>query len=268
MGTRRLWPVWVIVLLLLSAAALFAPYLAPYDPLRAETGDQFRPPDRRHWLGTDQFGRDVLSRALWGARYSLSSAALSTLIAMGLGLAIGGLAGTFGGWLDWVLMRGVDILFAFPGLLLALALVTLFGTGLWQVALAVGIALAPSYSRLVRAAVLSVRTRLFVEAARALGAGPWHVIWRHYLPNTAGELVTFGTVIYAWSLLDIAALDFLGLTGSPSIPAWGRMLNEGRIFLRVAPWIALGPGLMLTLSVFAVLGLSDAWRENLPGRGW
>jgi peptide/nickel transport system permease protein len=266
MKTNRFWQVWTAVLLLLIGAVLLTPFLPVPDPQRTEPASQFHTPDHRHWLGTDQFGRDVLSRTLWGACYSLTSAALSTAIAMSLGLVVGGLAAGLGGRVDWVLMRGVDVLLAFPGLLLAMALIAVFDTGLWQVALAAGISLAPVFSRLARAAVLAVRAQLFIEAARVLGAGPWRIIWRHLLPNAAGQIITFATVIYAWSLLDIAALDFLGLTGSPSTPTWGRMLNEGRAYLRVAPWIVLGPGVMLTLSVLAVTGLSDAWRNVLPGR--
>lgn len=266
MKTNRFWQVWVGVLLLLIGVVLLTPFLPVPAPLRTEPAFQFHAPDRQHWLGTDQFGRDVLSRTLWGARYSLSSAALSTAIAVSLGLAVGGLAAGLGGRVDWVLMRGVDVLLAFPGLLLAMALIAVFDIGLWQVALAAGISLAPVCSRLARAAVLAVRVQLFIEAARVLGASPWRIVWRHLLPNAAGQIITFATVIYAWSLLDIAALDFLGLTGSPSIPTWGRMLNEGRAYLRVAPWIVLGPGVMLTLSVLAVTGFSDAWRNMLPGQ--
>jgi peptide/nickel transport system permease protein len=149
--------------------------------------------------------------------------------------------------------------------LLALALVAILESGPVQAAVAVGIALAPVYSRLVRASILAVRTRAFIEAARTLGGGPLWVFRRHILPNIAGELIAYVTVIYAWSLLNMAALDFLGVSGGPSTPTWGRMLSEGRTYLRVAPWIALAPGVMLTLSVLAVLGLSEAWRRSLPG---
>lgn len=259
------WSAWLVILLLLVAVAIIIPALRLPDPLAPEPTQQFQPPDSRHWLGTDQFGRDIFSRTLWGIRYSLFSAALATAIAMIIGVTFGGLAGTFGGWVDWLIMRGVDILLAFPGLLLAMTLIAMFDTGLWQVALAVGVALAPAYSRLTRAAVISVRSQLFVEAAVALGSSRWRIIWQHLLPNAAGQIMTFATVIYAWSLLNIATLDYLGLTGSPSVPTWGRMLNEGRAFLRITPWIALGPGALLTLSVLSVTGLSDAWRVGQPG---
>jgi peptide/nickel transport system permease protein len=258
---------WAIILLAALAAAAFAPLLTPYNPSQTAPADQFiSPPSRGHLLGTDQLGRDVLSRTLYGARNSLTGAALSTVIALLLGLIVGGLAGVFGDQIDWVLMRAVDIILALPGLLLALALVAVLDTGPVQTATAVGIALMPVYSRLIRAAILSVRNNLFIEASHALGSGRWRIIWKHLLPNVLGEAVTFATLIYAWSLLNIAALDYLGLGGSPSIVSWGRMLSEGQTYLRVAPWIALAPGGMLTLTVIAVTGASDAWRRSLPGR--
>jgi peptide/nickel transport system permease protein len=188
------------------------------------------------------------------------------MIALLLGLITGGLAGVFGGQIDWMLMRIVDIALALPGLLLALALVAVLDTGPVQIAIAVGVALMPVYSRLIRAAILSVRNNLFIEATYALGGGRWRIIWRHLLPNVLGEAITFATLIYAWSLLNIATLDYLGLGGSLSLVTWGRMLSEGQTYLRVAPWIALSPGGMLTLTVIAMTGVSDVWRQSLPGR--
>lgn len=257
---------WAVVLLVMLVAAAFAPLLTPYDPSQAVPNDQFTPPGQEHLFGTDQLGRDVLSRALYGARNSLTGAALSTLIALMLGLIVGGLAGVFGAQVDWMLMRVVDVTLALPGLLLALALVAVLDTGPIQTAIAVGIALMPVYSRLIRAAILSVRNNLFIEASYALGGGRWRIVWKHLLPNVLGEAVTFATLIYAWSLLNIAALDYLGLGGSLSIVTWGRMLSEGQTYLRTAPWIALAPGTMLTLTVIAMTGVSDAWRRSLPGR--
>jgi peptide/nickel transport system permease protein len=154
------------------------------------------------------------------------------------------------------------VLLAFPGLLLALVMVAVLGDGRWQVALAVGLSLAPIYARVVRAAVLSVRVELYIEAAYALGASRWRVMWRHMFPNAMSQITAMATVIFAWALVNGAALDFLGVTGSPSAPSWGRMINEGRAYLGIAPWIAVAPGLMLTLSVVSVMGMSDAWRTR------
>ncbi len=262
MKSRYALLVWGVLLSLVVLAAACAPLLAG-NPLRTNPSDQFATPGARYWLGADQFGRDVLGRALWGARTSLSMAALAAAVALGLGIAGGALAGTFGGTPDWAIMRLVDILLAFPGLLMALWLIALLDTGQWQAALAVGLALAPLCSRMVRAAILTERVRPYVEAARVAGAGWWRIAWWHILPNIGGQLLAFASVIYAWSLLNMAALDFLGVTGSPSWPTWGRMLAEGRAYLREAPWIALVPGSLLTLSVLAVTGVGDAWRHAL-----
>lgn len=263
MKSQSLLFVWGTILWLVVLAAACAPLL-PADPLHTNPPDQFLAPGAKHWLGTDQFGRDVLSRTLWGARVSLTAAALAAAIALGLGVLGGSLAGAFGGAPDWMVMRLVDVLLAFPSLLLALLLIALLGVGQQQAALAVGLSLAPPCSRMVRAAILTERVRPYVEAARVAGAGWWRIGWWHILPNVAGQLIVFASVIYAWSLLSMAALDFLGVTGSPSWPTWGRMLAEGRTYLREAPWIAFAPGTLLTLSVMAVTGLGDAWRHALP----
>lgn len=246
----------------LAIVAVFAPQIAFFDPLYAEPLHQFAPPAGKHWLGLDQLGRDVASRLIWGTRHSLWSAMLSTGVAIALGLAAGGTAGAIGGWVERLLMRCVDVLLSLPGLLLALVFVALLGEGSWQVAAAVGLALAPTYARLVRAAMLSVREELYIEATYALGASRWRVLWRHMLPNALRQITAMATVVFAWALMNGAALDFLGLAGSPSVPSWGRMINEGRAFLSLAPWIAVAPGVMLTLSVVSVMGLSDSWRGS------
>ena len=264
MRAVRFWFGWLAILGVVVGLAISAPLIAPYAPNAAQPLHQFMPPSAAHWLGTDQLGQDVLSRTIWGARNTLAAALLSTFIAFALALFIGGVAGMLGGGVDWALMRVVDVLLAFPGLLMALALVAILKSGLWQAAVAVGISLAPAYSRLVRAAVLAARTRPFVEVARTLGGGPLWILRRHVLPNISTELIAYATVAFAWSMLNMAALDFLGVSGSPSVPTWGRLLGEGRTYLRVAPWIALAPGVMLTLSVLSVMGVSDAWRR-LPG---
>jgi peptide/nickel transport system permease protein len=234
----------------------------PHQPQDYHPEAQFEPPSADHWLGTDQFGRDVFSRMVSGGRQSLGGAALATAIALFVGTGMGAVAGGIGGTAEWGIMRLVDVLLSLPGLLLAMVLVALLGVGLWPVALGVGLSLAPLLSRVVRAAILSVRTEPFVEAARALGAGRWHLIWRHLFPNVAELTLSWLVVTYAWSLLNFAALEYLGLAGSPSLPSWGRMLNEGRAFLPVAPWIALGPGTALCLSVLAVMGISDSLRDT------
>ncbi len=264
MKNNHLWIVWAAVLGVIAGMLVLAPYLTDHDPFRTEPTNQFASPDAQHWLGTDHFGRDVLSRTLWGARRSFSSAALAAVVAVGVGVLAGGLAGVIGSWLDWLLMRTVDVLLAFPGLLLAMALIVILGREQWSAAVAVGIALSPAQARVVRAAVLSIYPRPYVEAARVAGAGPWRILMVHVLPNVAEQVVAYIAVIYAWALLNMAALDYLGLTESLSIATLGRLLAEGRAYLRVAPWIAGSPGVVLTVSVMAITGVSDAWRRRLP----
>ncbi|HOA23835.1 MAG TPA: ABC transporter permease [Aggregatilineales bacterium] len=260
-----LWRVWLAVFALIVLAALLAPVLAPGGPTGGPIEAAFLAPGNGHPLGTDHLGRDVFSRTVWGARNSLGAALLAGSIALTGALVVGSAASMAGGWVDRVLMRGADVLLAFPSLLLALVIVAILDIGLWQSAVAVGLALVPIYARLVRASILAVRERPFIDAARTLGGGPFWIWRRHILPNIAGELAAFASVILAWSLLNLAALDFLGVSGGPSVPTWGRILGEGRPYLRDAPWIALPPGLLLTLAVLAVMGVSDAWRRNLPG---
>ncbi len=257
---RLMRTVWLVCLGTLALIAVFSAQLAPFDPQFAEPLRQFTPPTSQHWLGLDQLGRDVASRVIWGTRSSLLSALASTGIAVLLGAAAGGAAAAIGGWVEWLLMRLVDILLSFPGLLLALVVSAVLGQGQWQVAAAVGLSLAPTYARFVRAAMLSIREQLYVEAAYGLGASRWRVLWRHMLPNAMGQIATMGAVVFAWALSSGAALDFLGLAGSPSAPSWGRMISEGRAYLSLAPWIAVAPGTMLTVSVVSMMGLSRSWR--------
>jgi peptide/nickel transport system permease protein len=181
------------------------------------------------------------------------------------GLVIGGLAGLLGTWFDWGLMRAVDVMLSIPGLLLSIALVALLGVGQTQAALAVGIALAPGFARIVRVSVIGVLQQDYVLAARAIGATRLGIFVHHVLPNIAGQVATFAVVTFGWALLNLATLDFLGLSGSPSDPTWGRMLAEGRRYLRRAPWIALAPAALLTTLVAAITLTGDAWRRRLPG---
>jgi peptide/nickel transport system permease protein len=262
---RRFLPFWALVLFVILTLAFAAPLIAPYKPLEGDPYRQFLSCRADHWLGTDHLGRDVLSRVLWGARVSLFSAILATGLASLVGIVIGGIAGGVGGLLDRILMRGVDVLLAFPSLLLALALVVVFDQGQWQAALAIGLALSLPLSRMVRASILVVRSEPYLESARALGAGPLWIVVRHIFPNIVDHLLSHLSVIFAWSLLNMAALDFLGVTGAISTPTWGRMIAEGRPFLRDAPSIALAPGFLLTLTVVAATGVGDSWKNLLPG---
>lgn len=243
---------------------LLAPILAPHDPLRVFGGQALAPPSERFPLGTDMLGRDVLSRVLWGGRQTLSTALLATAITIVPGLAVGMLAGFYGRWIDQLLMALMDILLAFPSLLFALALITLTGTGPAQVAIAVGIAGMPAYARITRTAVIDTRSRLYIEAARAVGVPQHRILGVHILPNIMNTLLNFGGVSLSWALLNSAALAFLGFIGDPSVPDWGVMLNEGRAVFRAAPWVALPPGLAITLTVYATNRLADARQQQAP----
>jgi peptide/nickel transport system permease protein len=187
-------------------------------------------------------------------------------VTVGLGLPTGLVAGLFGGWTETVLMRLVDALLAFPGLLLAMAMVALLGPGVGAVAIAVGLAAAPAYARIARSAALEVRTQPYVEAARAVGGSEWHILVRHVLPNAAAPLVAFAAAQLGWILLNGAALNFLGLGAPPGTPEWGAMLNEGRGYLRDAVWVSAFPGLTLTLTVLAANLVGDGLQETLSKR--
>lgn len=254
-------------LLLLAAIALItllAPALAPRDPRSADS-PALLPPSKEHPFGTDTLGRDVFSRTLWGGRQTLGIALLGTGIAVLPGLLVGALAGFFGGWTDRLLTATIDTLLAFPSLLLALTLIALTGSGPAQVALAVGLAGLPAYARVTRAAVIAARGQPYIEAAQAIGARPLRVLLRHALPNTREPLLGFAAVSFSWAVINGAGLVFLGFGGDPATPDWGAMLNEGRAAFRTAPWIALLPGALITLTAYAVHRLADAWgaRETI-----
>lgn len=249
------------LLLLIALASALAPALTDADPMAADPPGANLPPSAEHLLGTDQFGRDVWSRTLWGGRRTLAVALLSAAVAIAPGLLIGLAAGYGGGLLDHALMGAMDALLAFPTLLLAMALVALFGYGPAQIALAVGLAGIAPYARVTRAAALEVRAAPYVEAARALGAGRVRVVAWHILPNVGATLVAFGAVTFSWSLLHAAALNFLGLGGSISAPDWGIMLADARQAFRTAPWIGAAPGLAITLTVLAANALAEGWQR-------
>ena len=257
----------MVILGLILPLLLLAPTVAGHDPLQMDAAHQLVPPGRAHWLGTDPFGRDMTSRLLWGGRLTLGVAAAAVLISAGAGLVLGLLAGFYGGLVDELIMRVVDVMLAFPGLLLILVFVAVLGAGSRTLAVAVGIAGVPAYGRVVRSAVLSVRGELYVEAARAVGCRSGRIIVRHILPNVLGAITAFATVQFGWAILNASAMSFLGLGESPTIPEWGAMLNLGRGYLRNAPWVSAAPGLAITLVVVAVNLLGDALQQLVDPTG-
>lgn len=240
------------VLGLIALVSLGAPWIASHDPRAAEPENQLLEPSGEYLFGTDLLGRDVFSRVVYGGRRTLGVALLTAGITLAPGIAIGLVAGYAGRWLDWALMSIMDALLAFPSLLLALALVTVFGSGVVQIAFAVGIAGIPAYARVVRAAVLEARAVPYVEAARAIGARPAGILARHVVPAIATPLLSFAGVTLSWAILNSAALMFLGYGGDVAAPDWGVMLADGRESFRTGPWVAVAPGVALSLTVFAI----------------
>jgi len=254
------------ILFLLLVAALGAPVIAPYNPLRQDLANDLVGSSANHLLGTDKLGRDILSRTLYGARVSLAVGFTTVALSLAIGLAVGSLAGYFGGWIDLLLMRAVDILLAFPGILLAIAFTAVLGPGLDHVILALCLIGWTGYARLVRGEIIALRERDFVQAARALGGGPRRVVVRHLLPNLLAPLIIQATFGLAAAIIAEGSLSFLGLGVEPPTPSWGSMLNDGRQFLLVAPHLTTYPGLAIMITVFALNLVGDGLQEQFQAR--
>jgi peptide/nickel transport system permease protein len=249
-----------------AAIAITAAFWTPYGPRAVNLRRRLNPPSELHWLGTDEFGRDVLSRLMAGAETSLTVAAVTVLVAMILGVLTGLLAGFFRGWTDRALMALNDALLAFPGILLALGLLTVIGPSKWGIVLALGLAYAPAVARVVRGSVLSLREREFVEASRALGNSEAYTLWRHVLPNCVSPLTVLATSMFGWVILSESALSFLGLGVPPPAPSWGNMLATARPYLESATWLSIAPGAMIALCLLGTNLLGDALRDLLDPR--
>ncbi len=255
------------VLLGLALLAVAAPLVTPDDPLRQDRESRFLPPSLRHPFGTDEFGRDLWSRAAYGGRVSLLTGAAVVLLAGGIGVPLGLAGGYAGGWAESLVMRFLDFLLAVPAILLAMAIVAVLGPGILQAVLAVAVVSIPAFARIARASTLALKEREFVVAARAMGGGPGYLLFRTILPNALSPLLVQATVAAAYAILLEAALSFLGLSARPPEPSWGSMLNTGRSFLYQAPWYGLFPGVMLTVAVLALNGLADGLQRLLAGGG-
>lgn len=268
---NRLAVAGFVVIALYAVMALLAPWIAPYDPYAMHGEAILAAPNTAHWLGTDPFGRDLFSRLLHGAHLSLQVGAIAAGLALVLGTLIGLLAGYAGRWVDTVCSRCMDVLFAFPDILLALVIMAILGPSTVNVMIAIGIVYTPIFARIARASTLSVKESAFVEAARSMGVGPVTILRRHILPNITAPLIIQTTLSFAFAILAEAALSFLGLGVEPDAPSWGVMLSEGKDWMEQAWWVAVFPGLALTLAVlsFNVLGdgLRDALDPKLRGRG-
>ena len=250
----------------LALTAALAPWLAPYDPARQSLVEKRALPGGKYLLGADEFGRDILSRVIYGSRVALLVGLLSVTIALVFGLLLGAAAGFAGGWLDAVMMRGIEILLAFPYLLLAIAIVAALGPGALNTTIAVGIWGVPAVTRIVRGSVLALRETEYVGAARALGASTLALLRRHILPNVLPGLIVYATLFMANAILLEAALSFLGLGVQPPTASWGLMVSTGRDVLLVAPHVATVPGVAIMLAVLAFNLVGDGLRDALDPR--
>src|SRR5574341_1406236 len=267
MGDKLFLRVGIIILASLLGLAALAPLIAPHSPSEQNLGQDLLPSSGEHLLGTDKLGRDILSRILYGARVSALVGTSTVAVSVLIGIMVGSLSGYFGGWVDQLLMRVVDILMAFPGILLAIAFTAVLGPGLDHVILALGLIGWTGYARLVRAEILAIREREFIQAARALGGSPGRVIFMHMLPNLLPPLLIQATFGVAAAIIAEGSLSFLGLGAQPPTPSWGSMLNEGRQFLLVAPHLTTCPGLAIMLTVLGLNLVGDGLRDRLEKKG-
>lgn len=256
-----------IVLILVTLGAIFAPLIARYSPTHQNLLATFQGPNPVHWLGTDNLGRDMFSRLVYGARLSLSVAVLSVGFGGIVGILIGMATGYYGGWLDAIFMRLIDLLLSFPGLLLAILIASRLGSGLFPVTIAIGIYAIPGFGRLVRADVLALKQRDFVDAARAAGGGDLRILVRHVLRNAIGPIVVYATLLMGGAMLGAAALSFLGVGFAPPTPEWGSMIESAQQFILSAPYLMVEPGLALFIVVLSFNVLGDFLRDVLDPRG-
>jgi peptide/nickel transport system permease protein len=263
---RRGAMVGLAVVLFFIALAILAPYIAPYDPLKTNFLAVRKPPSGTYWFGTDEIGRDVLSRAIWGARASLLAGVVSVSIALALGVPLGMLAGYIGRWTDGLISRVADAMLACPPLILAIALAYTLGPSLTSAMIAIGITATPVFARLARAQVLAVKTEDYVEAARAIGNPHIRIALRHILPNIIPPLLVQATLAIAAAIIAEASLSFLGLGQQPPAPSWGSMLNVAKNYIGNAPWMAVWPGLSIFVVVLSFNLLGDGLRDALDPR--
>jgi peptide/nickel transport system permease protein len=254
------------VLAVIVLAALTAPLISPFDPIKSNQRLPLEGPSLGHLMGTDRFGRDIFSRVVWGGQISLPIGLVSVGIGLLFGVSAGLLAGYYGGWVDAISMRLVDLLLAFPGILLALAIIAILGGSLTNLMIAVGISAIPDYVRITRGTVLSLKQREFVLAARVIGCRGPTIMWRHILPNVMAPLIVLATLGMASAIITGSALSFLGLGIKPPAPEWGNMLAEGREFLQRAWWVAFFPGSAIMLTVLSINLLGDGLRDALDPR--
>ncbi|WP_418040762.1 nickel transporter permease [Paenibacillus xylanilyticus] len=260
---NRLALAGLIIIVFFILLAFLAPYISPYDYKEQVLTERLQAPSAEHWFGTDDLGRDVFSRVLHGARISLWVGFFSVIGSIIAGALLGLVAGFYGKWADMLISRLFDILLAFPGILLAIAIVAILGPSLQNALLAIAIVNIPTYGRLVRSRVLSLRQEEFITSARTLGANNMRILFRHILPNSLTPLIVQGTLGIGTAIIEAAALGFLGMGAQPPDPEWGKMLSDSRQFLQKAPWTLIFPGLSIMLTVLGFNLLGDGLRDTL-----
>ncbi len=253
----------LVILLIIITSAIFAPYISPYDPMAMDLSASLEGPSRAHWLGTDKMGRDILSRIIYGSRVSLLVGVVAVGISGVIGVLLGSLAGYFGKWVDGLIMRIVDILLAFPSILLAISLVAVLGASIFNVMLAIGVVSWVSYARLIRGEFLSLKNKEFVSAVEALGAKTPKIIFKHMLPNAIAPVIVMATLGMAGAIITESSLSFLGLGVQPPTPSWGQMLSKGRTIIRQAWWVSTFPGVAIMITVLSFNILGDGLRDAL-----
>jgi peptide/nickel transport system permease protein len=266
LARRRVAMLGLVLVLFFVALALLAAWIAPHDPVATSWGAIRKAPSAEHWFGTDEIGRDVLSRVVWGTRASLLAGLVSVSIALALGVPIGLVAGFFGGFVDMAISRITDAFLACPFLILAIALAAFLGPSLTNAMIAIGVSATPIFVRLTRAQVLNVKVEDYIEAARAIGNPPWRIALRHVLPNVTAPLIVQATLATAAAVIAEASLSFLGLGQQPPAPSWGSMLNTAKNYVDQAPWMAIWPGLAIFLLVLGLNLLGDGLRDALDPR--
>lgn len=255
--------VGMCMIAILIIGAVFADIIAPYDPLKQDIIHRLQGPSSAHWFGTDELGRDIFSRILYGSRISLTVGLIAVGLSSIVGCALGAVAGYYGGILDNVIMRCTDILMAIPSILLNISIVAALGTGLQNVMIAIGISSIPAYCRIMRASLLSLKDQEFVDASRAAGASDFHIIVNHILPNSMAPLIVQATLKIGGAILSCASMSFIGLGIVPPTPEWGAMLSTGRDFLRDAPHLTAFPGMAIMFAVFSMNLMGDGLRDAL-----
>ena len=256
----------LIVFIIILFCALFAPVVSPYSPTQADFSIARNAPSVAHWFGTDNLGRDILSRVIHGGRISLLAGVMPVLIAATIGSVLGLMAGYFGGWLDNLIMRAADTMLAFPSLVLTFSIIYALGPNLFNALIAIGITMIPEYIRVVRGQVLTLRGREFVEAATVIGAGSRRIIFRHITPNLMAPIIVCATIGAGRAILIEASLSYLGLGVQPPRASWGSMIQTGYAYIDQAPWLAVFPGLAIIVTVLGINFMGDSLRDALDPR--